>query len=155
MSSVVAIYIGNSREPLRAAQSARAVAGHGLEGDRYFNKDGTFSKKDGPEQEITLIESEAIEALRREYGVELGAGDARRNVVTQGIALNHLVGRQFAVGGEVVLEGLKLCEPCGHLAKLTSDRARQGLVHRGGLRARIVRGGTIRAGDPIGSTTTA
>jgi MOSC domain-containing protein YiiM len=64
------------------------------------------------------------------------------------VPLNHLVGRQFRVG-DVLLEGVRLCEPCGHLESLTQVGARQGLIHRGGLRARIVTEGTIRVGDPI------
>src|SRR4051812_12888125 len=148
MGSVIGIYIGKNREPLRSEQSASAVVGRGLDGDRYFAKEGTFSKKEGADREVTLIEGEAIDSLNRDYGVELSAGEARRNLVTRGVALNHLIGSEFSVG-EVVLEGLRLCEQCGHLAKLTSERAREGLVHRGGLRARIVRGGMIRVGDEV------
>jgi MOSC domain-containing protein YiiM len=95
-----------------------------------------------------LIESEAVEALRRDYEIEFEAGMSRRNIVTRGVPLNHLVGREFRVG-EVVLRGLKLCEPCGHLEQLTGVRVREGLVHRGGLRAQVLNEGTIRPGDPI------
>ena len=145
---VIAIYTGDSGQALKSHQSATAIAGRGLEGDRYSGKTGTFSKKDRVDQQVTLIEIESIEAMKRDYGVEIAAGDARRNLVTRGVALNHLVGHQFRVG-QVVLEGIKLCEPCGHLAKLTSEEVRQALVHRGGLRARIVSGGQISVGDPI------
>jgi MOSC domain-containing protein YiiM len=126
----------------------KAVAGRGLEGDRYFNKEGSFSETPGTGREVTLIESEAIDALARDYKLELKPGDARRNIVTRGIALNHLVGKEFRVG-EVKLKGVRLNEPCNHLASLTDDKVKQGLVHRGGLRAEILDDGTIRVGDPI------
>ena len=89
-----------------------------IEGDRYFTQTGTYSNHPGTGRAITLIEIEAIEALAREYDVHLAAGLARRNLVTRGVALNHLVGKIFAVGA-VVLRGMRLCEPCLHLEKLT------------------------------------
>ena len=64
------------------------------------------------------------------------------------IPLNHLVGKEFRVG-EVLLRGMRLCEPCGHMDRLAGVKASSGLVHRGGLRAEIVRGGVIRAGDAL------
>jgi len=117
----------------------------GLEGDRHF---GRAANEPGAGREVTLIEVEAIEALERDYGVKLGPGDARRNIVTRGVALNHLVDRQFAVG-KVVLRGIRLCEPCAHLASLTDQKVLSALVHRGGLRAQIVEEGTVRVGDPV------
>lgn len=127
----------------------RAVAGRGLEGDRYFNHAGKFSHKKNPGREVTLIESEAIEALNRDYGIQFDLGDSRRNIVTRGVPLNHLVGREFKVGSTVVLEGIRLCEPCGYLEGLTVSGIKKGLAHRGGLNARIVSEGTIRRGDAV------
>lgn len=128
--------------------SVRAVAGRGLEGDRYFLRTGTYSRKDGADREITLIESEALDALARDYGLTIDVSETRRNVVTRGVALNHLVGRTFLVG-EASVRGLRLCEPCGHMEWLCGKRVRPGLVHRGGLRAQILTDGTIRLRDPI------
>jgi len=135
---------------MTSIREVRAVVGKGLEGDRYENKLGTYSKAPGSGRDVTLIEVEAIEALKRDYHVELDAGESRRNIVTQGISLNHLVGKEFLVG-EVVLRGTRLCEPCAHMEKLTAKGALRGLIHRGGLRAEIVKGGTIRVGDIIDS----
>nr|BAL54861.1 MOSC domain-containing protein [uncultured Acetothermia bacterium]BAL57945.1 MOSC domain-containing protein [uncultured Acetothermia bacterium]BAL58559.1 MOSC domain containing protein [Candidatus Acetothermum autotrophicum] len=136
-------------EPMKSVNEVRAVAGRGLEGDRYFLKTGTYSSKHGPDREVTLIEIEAIEALARDYGVKLRAGDARRNIVTRGVALNHLVGKEFRLG-EAVLRGIRLCEPCQHLVRLTGqEKVLAGLVHRGGLRAQIVRDGIIHVGDAV------
>ena len=132
------------------------VAGKGILGDRYYSARGTFSKKNGPDREVTLIEEEALLAAKRDYAVKLRGAMTRRNLVTRGVSLNHLVGQRFTVGDDVVLEGLRLCEPCGHLAKLLgSTRVREALIHRGGLRARIVQGGTVRVGDVVSAWTRA
>lgn len=144
--TVVSIHLAKeSGEKHASVSEARAVAGYGLEGDRYF---GAGAETNDPGRELTLIESEAIEALKLEQGVDLAPGDARRNVVTQGVSLNELIGREFRAG-EVRLRGIRLNEPCDHLAGLTDRRVLRGLVHRGGLRAQIVAGGTIRVGDRI------
>lgn len=137
-----------ARASMQAVDSAHAVPGRGIEGDRYYSKSGTYSRKDGADREITLIESEAIEALQRDYGLRVEPKETRRNVATRGVALNHLVGRRFRVG-DAVLRGLRLCEPCGHLEQLSGKPMRAGLVHRGGLRAEILTEGVIRIGDPI------
>lgn len=146
--SVTAIFIAaQSGEPMQRVDAVEAVAGKGLRGDRKF-RDPTHPKKDTPNREITLIESEAIDGVNRDYVMRLEPFETRRNVLTQGVALNHLVGREFTVGG-VRLRGLELCEPCGHLEKLTRQGVMRALIHRGGLRAQILEGGTIRIGDAI------
>jgi MOSC domain-containing protein YiiM len=151
--SVVSIHIAPAATaaviPLAAIQ---AVAGQGLKADRYYLKTGTYSRTPGTGREVTLIEIEAIEALRREYGIDIDAAQARRNIVTLGVALNHLVDREFAVG-EAVLRGTRLCDPCSHLEKLTVKGVLRGLVHRGGLRADIVLGGVIRIGDVVSAAS--
>ncbi len=145
---VESIYIGAvARMPLEAVEEVAAIPGAGLEGDRYALKAGTFYKPT-PDHELTLIEAEAIEALQRDYQIELSAGEARRNIVTRNVALNHLVGREFAVG-EVRIRGIRLCEPCGHLQTLTGKPVIKGLLHRGGLRAQILSAGMIRVGDAV------
>ncbi|HEY3169924.1 MAG TPA: MOSC domain-containing protein [Thermoanaerobaculia bacterium] len=146
---VISIHVAPSAgAPMRSVDSARAVPGRGIEGDRYFLRAGTYSRTDGPDREITLVETEAIEALRRDYEVALEPKESRRNVATLGVALNHLVGRLFRVG-DVTLRGLRLCEPCGHMERLSGKPARAGLVHRGGLRAQIMTAGVIRVGDSV------
>jgi len=148
-AGVVSLHIASSAGvPMRAMTEVLAVAGWGIEGDRYFTQTGTYSNHPGTGRAVTLIEMEAIEALAHEYDVHLAAGFARRNLVTRGVALNHLVGKTFAVGA-VVLRGMRLCEPCLHLEKLSVKGAARGLIHRGGLRAEIVKGGVIRVGDAI------
>lgn len=146
---VEAIYLGpDPHEPLRSVERVLAVAGKGLEGDRYFKGDGTFYKPAKEGQDLTLIEAEAIEGLADDTGIELEPGAARRNVVTRGLALNELAGRPFRVG-EVECIGRRLCDPCSHLEGLTQPGVLKGLVDRGGLRADIVRGGSISVGAPV------
>ena len=148
--SVVSIHIApKGSAKMQSVPAAKAVAGRGLEGDRYYNNTGTYSKKPGPDREITLIESEAVEAAARDEKVDAPVGDIRRNVVTRGVALNHLVGREFRVGS-ARLKGIRLCEPCGHMEELAGKPGiEEALVHRGGLRAQIVEGGMISVGDPV------
>ena len=144
---VVAIYITpRGGAPMVEVSTVRAVTGKGLEGDRYADGLGTYSAQPGTGREVTLIEVETIESLAREYDVEMGPAETRRNLVTLGLPLNHLVGREFRVG-DVTLRGTRLCEPCNHLETLTLPGVRRGLIHRGGLRAEIINGGVIRAGD--------
>jgi len=146
---VVSIHIAFSAgAPISSVQNIRAVAGKGLEGDRYYAGLGTYSREPGSGREITLMEIESTEALSRDYGIDIDAAQARRNIVTCHAALNHFVGREFKIGN-VVLRGTRLCEPCSHLEKLTARGIMRGLIHRGGLRAEIVTGGTISVGDEI------
>jgi MOSC domain-containing protein YiiM len=123
----------------------RAVPGRGLEGDRYFAGIGTFSSAPSVGgRDVTLIEIESVDAL----GMTLSAADTRRNVVTSGVPLNHLVNREFRVG-TVLMRGTRLCEPCAHLEQLTQPGVLKELIHRGGLRAQILSEGVIRAGDTV------
>ncbi len=127
-----------------------AVPGRGLEGDRYFEGRGSFSKKTDPSREVTFIEKEALDAVAREAGIQMRLEDSRRNVVTEGVPLNHLVDREFTFG-EVTFRGIRLCEPCDHMEKLSGKPGvRDALRHRGGLRAAIVSEGVIRVGDRFG-----
>ncbi len=135
-----------ARAPLVRVPEARAVEGKGLVGDRYATGDGTFSGT-GRGYQLTLVESETLDGLRAN-GIDVSWEEARRNVVTRGIGLNALVGRRFLVG-EVECVGRRLAEPCSHLQELTPARVLRALVRRGGLRADILHGGTIRVGDPI------
>lgn len=146
--TVDSVHIASAaKAPMQAVDQVEAIPGAGLKGDRYLLKQGTFYKPE-PDFELTLIEVEAIEAIKREYKLDLAAGEARRNVVTRGVPLNHLVGREFLVGN-VKVRGIRLCEPCSHLEALTGLPVIKGLRHRGGLRAQILTQGVIRVGDPV------
>ena len=136
-----------AKATMQAVADVRAVPGSGLEGDRYYLKQGTFFKPE-PDFELTLIEAEALEAMKQEYQIEVAPAESRRNVVTRGVPLNHLVGKEFQIGG-VRMRGIRLCEPCSHLQKLTNREVIKGLRHRGGLRAQILSEGLIARGDTV------
>lgn len=127
----------------------RAIAGQGLDGDRYCNDTGYYSGDSQWDCSVTLVALEAIEAANRDYGLGLSPGDVRRNIVTSGVPLDDLVGKRFTVGG-VVLEGIKPWPPCTHLRDLLGKpRLLEALAHRAGLGAEIVTGGTMKVGDPV------
>jgi MOSC domain-containing protein YiiM len=130
--------------PCEPVHSVVAEAGKGLVGDRNHKADGVDEG-----EAITLIELEALEGLEADTGIRLSPADSRRNVCTTGIGLNDLVGKRFRVG-EVLCEGVELCEPCLHLARLNDEfGVLRGLVHRGGLRADVLEGGRIAVGDRV------
>jgi MOSC domain-containing protein YiiM len=135
---------------MRLIEHATVRAGHGLEGDRYFDGRGTFSSRYAAGHELTLIEGEALDDLVLP-SERLAPEEARRNVVTRGIDLNALVGARFCVGA-VECVGRRLCEPCAHLQRLTHPDTLRGLVHRGGLRADVLADGVIRVGDRVEPT---
>lgn len=123
-----------------------AVADRGLEGDRYFHRKGSFSHWPGRGRNVTLIEAEVLASLPANCAIS--AAQARRNIVTSGVRLNNLVGQYFQLG-EVVLYGVRLCDPCSHLERLTRPGVMSALAGRGGLRADVVEGGVIRRGDKV------
>jgi MOSC domain-containing protein YiiM len=145
---VEGIFVAPAAEaPMARVDAVRAVPGRGLEGDRYFERHGSWSDQDGPQREVTLVEAEALEALAAN-GIDVTLGDSRRNIVTRDVPLNHLVGCEFTVG-DVRLRGVKLCEPCAHLERVSGKPIRAPLVHRGGLNAQILSEGVVRVGDAV------
>ena len=142
VGSVVGLFVAPQAEaPLVRVERATALTGRGLQGDRYAAGVGTFSGP-GRGYQLTLVEAEALDT------VGVAWQEARRNIVTRGVDLNALVGRRFAVGS-VECVGRRLAEPCAHLEKLTRPGLLRPLVHRAGLRADILAGGTIEPGDTV------
>jgi MOSC domain-containing protein YiiM len=135
------------RAPMQAQDRTLLVAGSGIAGDRYALGTGTYSPF--PDiREVTLIETETLEALARDHATVLTPDEHRRNLTTEGVALNHLVGRRFRVGA-VVLEGGRLNTPCRYLDMVTGKTVCDLMTHRSGLNARIIEGGEIAPGDVI------
>jgi MOSC domain-containing protein YiiM len=134
--------------PTIALERVRAVAGVGLEGDRYALGSGHWSDDDRVDRDLTLVEAEVIEDLAATDGIVLEAGETRRNLTTRGIRLNELVGRRFGIG-DVECEGTRLCEPCQYLTDSIGKPILKPLVHRAGLRARILSSGEIAIGSEI------
>src|SRR5215212_9324780 len=143
---VVAIHISRRAGlPMDELESVEAIAGEGLKGDRYREKIGFYSQTptDPGARELTLIEEESLAAVLGETGLVLTPEEHRRNITTRAIALEPLLGKCFRIG-EVVCEGVRPCPPCKHLEEITGKKMMKPLVHRGGIRARIVDGGWIR-----------
>lgn len=128
---------------------ARAVAGRGLEGDRYWKSEGSFSRWPGKGRDVTLIAAEALAEAAAAFDVALADGEHRRNLVVEGVPLERLRGVPFQIGG-VRFEGVRLCAPCKYLVRVTGQPdAFRALVGRGGLRAAVVAGGILRPGDAV------
>ncbi len=146
---LLAIHIApEASAPMVELDAARLVEGVGIDGDRYATARGTYSHKPHADRQVTLIEMETLDALKRDHGIDLPPHETRRNLTTAGVPLNHLVGREFRVG-EVVLVGGRLNVPCQYLEDLLGKPVFKPLIHRSGLNCRIVKGGTVRPGDTI------
>ncbi|MGZ4398986.1 MAG: MOSC domain-containing protein [Gaiellaceae bacterium] len=142
---VLAIFVAPSRgEPTRPVEAIEVIAGRGVVGDRHLAAEGAPHTV----ADLSLVESEAVAAFVEQTGIPLEPGETRRQVVTEGIRLNELVGRRFRVGALECL-GVELCEPCEHLEGLTRPGVLRGMVHRAGITANASANGTIAVGDPV------
>ena len=132
---------------MERVEEIRAVAG-GLAGDRY--KEGTgYWTRYGDVCEVTLIEAEDLDEIEQEAGPRVNNGEHRRNIVTRGVRLHDLNGSRFRVG-EVVLEYDRPRPPCKHVQDVTEPGMTRALRRRrGGICARVIEGGLIRAQDEI------
>jgi MOSC domain-containing protein YiiM len=135
-------------EPMRAVEQVRAIAGSGLEGDRYASGTGHWSSIRRSGDGLTLVESEVLAELEATYGLGLRPGDTRRNVTTRGIRLDELIGHEFTIGG-VRCRAVRRCEPCSYLEGLLGKEVLYPLVHRAGIRVEILTDGLLSVGDPI------
>jgi hypothetical protein len=126
--------------PVMLVDEAVAIVGRGLQGDRYADGIGTFASG-RPGSALTLIDAAVLDTFDGDF-------DHRRNVVVRGTDLNALVGHEFTLG-EARCRGRRLCEPCAHLDRLNGGGILRPLVHRGGLRADVIRDGNIRVGDRL------
>jgi hypothetical protein len=143
VGEVVALVVAPATAgPAHQVARCTAIAGRGLDGDRYALGGGTFAAIGRIGQDLTLVDVDALEVAG------LSPVDARRNIVTRGIDLDSLVGVRFQIG-DVVCQGERRSEPCAHLQRLTRPGVLRALVHRGGIRADIVVGGEVGLGDPV------
>lgn len=134
--------------PMGEVSEVRAIAGHGLEGDRYASEAGTWSQLTARgRRDLTLVGVEGLEEMARE-GLRIEPEQTRRNVLTSGIDLAVLVGRQFRVGNTICY-GIRRCQPCVYLEGKTRKGVLKAMVDRGGLFTEIVRDGAIRVGDAV------
>lgn len=143
--TVEAIFIClKAGEPMQKVEEIRALLGEGLQGDRYATGEGSFNKGDQGKRQVTLINDLFFEGS----GFELA--ESRRNIVTRGIELMSLIGRDFQIG-KASFHGVKYCNPCTRPNTLSGNKRsfREAFFDRGGLIARVIEGGLIRTGDQI------
>ena len=147
-ATVVGIFTApEERAPVQAHSEVHAVPGRGLEGDRYYKAAGDPAERD-PAKEVTVISSEGLERARDEHGLQLDPGEHRRNIVTRGIEVTDLIGKEFSIG-EVRLRALEDNPPCRYLEEVTGKKLLKPLIRDGGIRAQILNEGTIRLGDDV------
>ena len=142
---------------MERVEEARAIEGCGIEGDRYCEGTGFWTPY-GDVCEVTLISSEDLDYIEGELGIRVRNGEHRRNIVTRGINLNDLRRKRFRIGearrkrfgiGEAILEYDRPRPPCRHVQDLSEPGMTRALKGRGGICARVVEGGVIRAQDTI------
>ena len=145
MGTIEQIFIAPDKAgEVQSVESVEAITDAGLKGDRYANAEN----RDDVSNQVTFIEAEQIERFIAETGLSMEPHQPRRNIVTRGVDLNALLGKRFRVG-DCEFEGIELCEPCSSWAKQTHREVLRFFVHRGGLNARVIKGGTIQLGSPI------
>jgi MOSC domain-containing protein YiiM len=148
MARVTGIFVADAgSEPMRSVDGVEAVEG-GLRGDRYCEGTGHYTPFDVCE--VTLIASEDIEYIDRELGPSLDAGQHRRNVVTEGVDLQELLGHRFRIGG-ATLKGTRPRPPCSHVEQVAEQAgvARALGDGRGGICADVLDPGPIGVGDEV------
>lgn len=136
-----------SGQAMISVSTVRAFADRGLEGDRFFRDSWNAVKRS--DKAVSLIEDEVLDLAAREIDASAIGILTRRNIVTRGVPLIELLGREFTVGA-VRMRGIRLFEPCGHLVAVTKlPGLFKALEHRSGLKAAVVSDGEIRVGDAI------
>jgi MOSC domain-containing protein YiiM len=145
---VVSLYIAlESAGPMISVPQVRAFADRGLEGDRFFRESWAAAKR--PDKAVSLIEQEVLEMAAAEHQIRIAGDKTRRNIITRGVPLIDLLGRDFVIGN-VVMRGIRLFEPCAHLEKVANiSGIFRALENRSGLKAAILSDGVIHAGDAV------
>jgi len=144
MSKVIKLGISNSNnKKIKEVESIEVLANKGVVGDRHF------SDYNDPFCQLTLIESENIDFYNLKYGLNIPYVEFRRNIVTEGIRLNELIGKKLRIGN-VEVEAVDLCRPCRHLTEiLCQDNILKEFLRKGGLRCQILSSSIIKIGDEI------
>jgi MOSC domain-containing protein YiiM len=142
------IYIAKEGSlPMERVVEAHAVENAGLRGDRYLEGTGYWTPL-GDVCEVTLIEGEDLDEIERVNGVSVKNGEHRRNIITRGIRLREMSGSTFRIG-EAILEYDRPRPPCKHIQDITEPGMTRALGKRGGICAKVIEGGRIRAQDDI------
>ena len=132
---------------MERVEEVHTIEGCGIEGDRYCEGTG-FWTRFGDVCQVTLIEGEDLDYIEDELGIQVKNGEHRRNIITRGIRLDETRKKRFRIG-EAILEYDRPRPPCRHVQDLSEPGMTRALKGRGGICARVVTGGLIRAGDAI------
>jgi len=146
-----AIIIGEkAKEPLKYVESVMAVKGQGLEGDRYFYKQGTFNKPQLSQdvREITILPYESLEICNHRLESKLDFLDLRRNLVMKAFNIELVKDKIFSIG-DARFKIIRTAPPCRYLSRLLDEDMMRGLKYIGGYRAKIIQSGLIRVDDDI------
>ena len=147
---IIAIFVAPTQHADQLeVEAVQLKTGKGIVGDRFFGL-----RKTQPGRNLTLIGSEVIEEFNQAYRLSIRVSSPRRNLVTQGISLNQLIGKTFKIG-EVLCRGIELCEPCKVMARqfpagiLPQAEIIRAFAHKGGIRVEVLTDGVVRTGDKI------
>ena len=133
----------NNSEEIKQVNKVELVASKGVVGDRHCQE------KNNPRCQLTLIESENIDYYNKKFNLKLPYISFRRNIITKGIGLNNLVGKEFLIG-KIKIMGNDLCRPCKHLQEtLGQKNIIKEFLQKGGLRCEILTSGVVKVGDTI------
>ena len=144
MSKIIKIGITSSNNrKIEEVSSIKVLANKGIVGDRHFKE---FND---PYCQLSLIESENIDYYNIKYGLNIRYVDFRRNIVTQGISLNDLIGKKLLIG-KAEVEVIDLCRPCRHLTEMLDQKnILKEFMRRGGIRCEILSSAQINIEDEI------
>ncbi len=146
-----AIIIGQkAKEPLHYVEQVNAIEGKGLEGDRYFYKQGTFNKPQLSQdvREISILPYEALEACNARLNTSLDFLDLRRNLIIKNFDASLLKDKIFTIG-TAQFRIVRTCPPCRYLSRLLEEDMMTGLKYIGGHRAVIIQSGLLHVGDTL------
>ena len=128
---------------MQEVNTVEVIASKGIVNDRYFNENNDQALQ------ITLIESENIDYYNQISETNIPYISFRRNIITKGIQLDDLVGKEFLIGN-VKIKGHRLCAPCRYLQEMLKQKNLvKKLLNRGGLRCEILTDGIISVNNPI------
>ncbi|MBL4580270.1 MAG: MOSC domain-containing protein [Gammaproteobacteria bacterium] len=138
------------REQPQEISTAKLEAGKGIIGDRYHG--GALEilavGDEVPANHISLISKEELDSFLERNNAEIDYVDFRRNILTSGIDLYGLIGKQFKLGN-TLCQGVEDCEPCAFLAATVHRAVLPDLEKKAGLRAIILEDGELKVGDTI------
>lgn len=142
---VVAICIApTAGAPMESLRETRAIRSRGLQGDRYATGSGSFNQGRPGKGQVTLMNALFFPGSGYEYH------ESRRDLFVLDVELMWLIGRRFQIG-EAWFRGMKYCDPCMRPSRLLGreDSFQAAFFDRGGLVAKVVKGGIIKVGDTV------